>query len=172
MKISVGSKSPVKVAAVRNVVAKIWPEAEVIGTIASSGVKEQPTSNEEGIEGAKNRAQSSLKEVDADIGIGIEACVYDSHFGMFLTGWVVAVDKSGEVGIGNGGMLPLPEKIACKIRKGEELGPVMDEVIGEKDTKQKQGAVGILTNNLISRTEGYEKAIIFAVARFINLHYQ
>jgi len=57
-----------------------------------------------------------------------------------------------------------------EIRKGRELGPVMDEFIGEENIKQKQGASGVLTNGLISRTESLEKAVAYALAKFLTPH--
>ena len=171
MKISVGSKNPVKITAVENAVKKIWAGVEIIGIEVNSGVNNQPKSNEEAIQGAANRAKLSLQQTGADIGMGLEGCVYDSEFGMFLSGWVVAINKNGEIGIGGGGGLLLPEKIASEIRNGKELGPVMDKFIGDHNTKQKQGTVGVLTNNLVSRTDAFEKSVIFALARFINPHY-
>lgn len=171
MKISVGSKNPVKIAAVENAVKKIWQDVMVVAVDVDSGVGKQPMSNGEAIEGALNRAKASLKQHDADIGIGLEGCVHDTAYGMLLSGWVAAVDKSGEIGIGGGGGLLLPEKIAFELRNGKELGPVMDAFIGAHNTKQKQGTVGILTNNLISRTESFEKSVICALTRFINPQY-
>ena len=168
MKISVGSKNPVKIKAVENAVKKIWPKAEIFPIEAISGVKEQPTSKKEAIQGATNRAKFSLEKTNADIGIGLEGCIYDSEFGMFLSGWVVAINKEGEKGIGGGGELLLPEKIALEIRKGRELGPIMDELLNDYNTKQKQGAVGYFTNNLIPRTDSLERSVIFAFTRFIR----
>jgi len=171
MKIIVGSQNPIKIKAVKNVVRKIWKEAEVLGMKADSRVKEQPTSSEEAIKGAINRAKFCLKETDAEIALGLEAYVCDSEFGMFLSGWVVALDRKGKMGMGNGGSLLLPEKIAQEIKKGKELGPVMDEFIGDHNTKQKQGTVGVLTGNLINRTESFEKSITYSLTKFISPRY-
>ena len=168
MKIVVGSKNPVKIKAVENAVKKIWPKAEVFGIEAESGVKEQPMSKKEAIQGAINRAKIVLEKTDAHIGVGLEGCVHDSEFGMFLSGWVVAMNRNKETGIGGGGELLLPEKIASEIRKGKELGPVMDQLLNDHNTKQKQGAVGYFTNNLIPRTDSLERSVIFAFSRFIR----
>lgn len=170
-KISIGSKNPVKIAAVENVVKKIWPDVEIIAVEVSHGISEQPTSDDEAIEGATNRAKLSLQKTNADLGIGLEGCTIDTKYGMFLSGWVVAVDKNGEVGIGCGGRLLLPEKVASEVRNGKELGPVMDEFVGDHNTKQKQGAVGILTNGLIPRTAAFEKSVTYALTKFINPNY-
>lgn len=170
-KVSVGSKNPVKMAAVENVIRKIWPDARVVSVQVSHGASAQPTSDDEAIEGATNRARLSMQETDAGLGIGLEGSTVDTKYGMFLSGWVVAIDKSGQVGIGCGGRLLLPERIASEIRKGKELGPVMDEFVGEHNTKHKQGAVGILTDNLVPRTAAFEKAVIYALTRFVNPDY-
>lgn len=170
-KIAVGSKNPVKIAAVKRAVKDIWPKAKIVSVEVSHGICEQPTSDDEAIKGAKNRARASLKMAGVDLGIGLEGGVNDTSHGMFLTGWIVVVDKKGNVGVGSGGRLLLPEKIALEIKKGKELGPVMDKFIGGKNIKQKQGAVGIFTNNLITRTEALEKAVVYALAKFISPKY-
>jgi inosine/xanthosine triphosphatase len=170
-KVSVGSKNPVKIAAVENAVKRIWPETKVVSVEVSHGASAQPTSDEEAIEGATNRARLSMQETDADLGIGLEGSTVDTEYGMFLSGWVVAIDKSGQVGIGCGGRLSLPERIATEVRKGKELGPMMDKFVGEHNTRQKQGAVGILTDNLVPRTAAFENAVIYALTRFVNPDY-
>ena len=166
-----GSENPVKIRGVTNVVKKIWPQAEVIPVDVSPGVSEQPTSDDEAIKGATNRAKLSLQKTGTDIGIGLEGCTLDTVYGMFVSGWVVAVDKKRVTGIGCGGRLLLPEKVASEVRKGRELGPVIDEFVGECNTKQKQGAVGILTNNLVSRTAAFERTVIYALTKFIKPEY-
>jgi len=171
MKIVVGSKNPVKIAAVENIAKKIWPEAEVIGIDVKHDTSIQPATDEEGISGATKRAELALKETDADLGCGLEGNTAETPHGMMLSGWVIAVDKKGQKGVGSSGSVLLPERIAAEIRKGRELGPVMDEFIGEHNTKQKQGTIGILTNGLLTRTITFEHGVACALARFINPHY-
>ncbi len=161
-----------KIKAVENAVKRIWPDAEVFGIDVEPGISNQPRSKEEAIRGAINRAKLALESSDADIGIGPEGFVEDSDFGMFLSRRIVAINKEGKMGIGGGGSLLLPEKIAREIRKGKELGPVMDELLNDINTKQKQGAIGTLTNNLITRTEIFEMSTILALAKLINSYYR
>jgi inosine/xanthosine triphosphatase len=168
MKIAVGTQNPVKVAAVMNVVKRVWPGSEIISVKVPSDVSEQPMSDEEAIEGARNRARLALEKTGADLGIGLEGCGVETEYGMFLTGWVVAVDKKGRMGIGCGGRMLLPSKVASEVRKGKELGPVMDAFVGDHNTKQKEGAVGILTRGLIVREEAFHVPLIYALARFYN----
>src|SRR3990172_10902579 len=171
MKIAVGSTNPVKIAAVQNIVKKVWPEATIVSVEVKHGTSIQPKTDEEAIKGATDRAKLSLQQAAADLGFGLEGNTVDTSHGMFLSGWVVIVDKNGNKGIASNGGILLPEKIANEVRKGRELGPVTDEFIGEHNTKQKQGTVGILTNNLLDRTASFERGVICALARFLNPHY-
>lgn len=166
--IAVGSENPVKLQAVRNSIQRVWPQAEVCGVAVASGVRAQPLSDEEAILGATNRAQTARRRLDSDLGIGLEGNTTETAYGVFVTGWAVAVDRAGTVGIGGSGRFLLPNALAHRLRQGEELGHLMDEWAGQSNTKQKQGAVGIMTNGLISRTEALETAVTFALTRFLN----
>jgi inosine/xanthosine triphosphatase len=168
----VGSTNPVKVAAVAQVVQRVWPKAEVVGIGVASGVAVQPLSDEEAITGAINRAQQALAGVAGDLGVGLEGNTLETPYGMFTTAWVAVSDRAGTVGLGSSGRLLLPAKVAESIRHGAELGTVMDEVAGERNTKQRQGAVGILTNGLITRQTALETAVVYALARFLQPLYE
>lgn len=49
-----------------------------------------------------------------------------------------------------------------------ELGNADDLVFGCKNSKQKDGAVGLLTENAIDRTALYEQGVIMAFIPFKN----
>ncbi len=168
MRIAVGSTNPVKVTAVRQTINRIWPEAEIVSVAVPSGVSEMPMSDEETRTGARNRAVAAREALDADFGVGLEGGVQPEPFGLTLHGWVVVVDGNGRTGIGGGGRLPLPEHIAQKVLAGTELGDVMDEVLGDHNTKQKGGAVGALTNGLVLRGETFALAVAYAFAPFVS----
>ena len=136
MKVAVGSKNPVKIQVVREVCEGFFDEFELISLDAPSGVSEMPFGNEESIRGARNRAQFCLDNSDAELAFGLEGYVKDLEEGMFLSGWCVAMNREGKTGIGSKGTIRLPKKIAERVRNGEELGPVMDDVMNEKDTKK------------------------------------
>ena len=170
MKIAVGSTNPVKVTAVRHTVLRIWPEAEIIPVSVPSGVSDMPMTDEETLTGARNRAMVARAALDADFGIGLEGGVHPEPFGLTLHGWVVVVDGNGRIGIGGGGRLPLPEQIAQKVLAGTELGHVMDDLLGDHNSKQKGGAVGALTNGLILREETFALAVAYALAPFVSPH--
>lgn len=169
VKIAIGSTNPTKIEAARRAASKVWSGCEVVSVAAPSGVREQPMNDDETIHGAMNRAHHALAAVDgAQIGMGVEGGVHDTDHGMFVTGWAAVVDRNGTLGIGAGGRLLLPEALARRIRAGEELGPLMDEVSGRRNTKHGEGVIGIFTNGLIERTAALEIALTYALARFIT----
>lgn len=167
LKISVGSTNPVKLNATAEAFELINGKTEVIKLDVDSEVSDQPTTDGEAIEGAKVRAEKSIKSGDYDFGVGLEGSVADSEYGMFLTGWAYLINNESSY-LGGGGRLLLPESIAGRIRDGEELGPVMDEVTGKKEVKEGPGAIGIFTDGIITRQQAYRNAIIFALARYLN----
>ncbi|MCA9964261.1 MAG: inosine/xanthosine triphosphatase [Anaerolineales bacterium] len=171
MKIAVGSTNPVKVEAVRLVAAKIWPEVVVVPTAVPSGVSEMPMSDAECIVGARNRALAARETAVADFGIGLEGGVAQESFGLTLVGWVVLVGSNGRESIGGCPRLPLPPRIAQRVLAGEELGPVMDSLVGQQDVKKKGGAVGTLTNGLVMRQEAFATAVAYAFAPFVTPHF-
>ena len=167
MKIAVGSTNPVKVAAVRVVVGKVWPEAEVWPVAVETGVSAMPLTDEETIAGARNRAIAALRVCGADLGFGLEGGVHPYGDGLLLQGWVVVTDGNGREGVAGSGRLPLPPIIARRVMAGEELGPVMDELMGEDDIKQKGGAIGALTGGLIPRQQAFAQGVAYALAPFV-----
>lgn len=169
--VAVGSANPVKVQAVRNSIQRIWPDAEVAGMMVASGVRAQPLSDDEAIAGAINRAHAARLALDSDLGIGLEGNTHETVHGVFVTGWAATVNRYAQVGIGGSGRFLLPTALVERLHLGAELGDLMDEWAGQTNTKQKQGAVGIMTNGLIERTTALETAVIFALTRFLNPDY-
>ncbi|MGB9718229.1 MAG: inosine/xanthosine triphosphatase [Thermoproteota archaeon] len=164
-RIAIGSKNPVKVKAVENVMRKIYSDVEIISLDVLADVSHTPLSDEECMKGALKRAKDAIELAKADLGIGMEGGIVKRLDRYFLTGWCIVVDKSGELAVGHGGGIELPKKIVEKVLGGEELGDVMDNILGIKETKRKMGAVGILTNGMVDRQEAWEKTLIYAMAR-------
>jgi non-canonical (house-cleaning) NTP pyrophosphatase len=80
---------------------------------------------------------------------------------------VAVVDGNGRSHIGSGTRLLLPEGIIQRVLAGEELGFVMDDLLGEENVKQKGGAIGALTGGLIMRQEAFTHSVAYALAPFI-----
>src|SRR5205809_264062 len=51
---------------------------------------------------------------------------------------------------------------------GRELGDVIDEVAGEHDVRSRQGAWGVLSRGLLTRSMSFETALVAAFAPFYN----
>jgi inosine/xanthosine triphosphatase len=168
MLIAIGSTNPVKVTAVTTHSVRLWPEAQVVPVAVPSGVSAMPMSDAETIIGAQNRARAAREAVGADMGIGLEGGVHPEPFGWVLQGWVAIVASDGRTGLGGCARLPLPAHIARRVQNGEELGHVMDDVLNDHNTKQKGGAVGALTNNLVVRGEAFATAVAYALAPFVS----
>jgi inosine/xanthosine triphosphatase len=171
--IAVGSTNPVKLAAVRAVVARVWPTAEVSAIGVESGVPAQPVGDRETQSGARTRAIAALAHMpDATLGIGVEGGVVIEPDGSMRTcAWAVAVDRHGREAIGGSLSMPLPESVATRIRAGEELGYAMDAVAQTVGTKHGAGAVGILTGGLIDRQRAYEPLVTYALAPWLAPDY-
>lgn len=163
-RVAVGSKNPVKVAAVRGVLARCAPDAAVDGVATSSGVPDQPVGDAQTIAGATNRARAAREALDADLGVGIEGGVVDAPDGMRTCAWAVAVGRDGVAHVGGSLSMPLPDAVAALIRDGVELGHAIDRLVGTENIKHGAGAVGILTEGLVSRQEAYEQIIAYALA--------
>jgi inosine/xanthosine triphosphatase len=166
--VAVGSTNPVKVAAVQSVIGELWPAARIEALAVDPGVPEQPLSDEQMVAGALARAAAARSVLDADLGVGLEGGVHRSPWGLLLTGWVAVVDRSGRQGLGSGGRLPLPAVLAAAVLAGEELGPAVDRLVGQHDTRRGPGAVGILTSGLVHRDEAFRVAMAYAMARFLH----
>jgi inosine/xanthosine triphosphatase len=170
-KVAVGSKNPVKIEAVRLAFKDVWPEIEweVIGTDVSSGVSNQPMSDRESIKGATNRAKRSRKLHNADFGVGLEGGLQKVGKDYVDAGWMVVVSKDGRLGIGSTVKMHTPHKMMRMVlEEGKELGEVCDIFFKRKNTKQAEGQFGLMTKNLITRTEGYRHGVISALVRFIH----
>jgi len=65
----------------------------------------------------------------------------------------------------------LPEAVARLVRAGKELGDANDIVFGRENSKQQEGAIGLLTGKVMDRTELYEHAMVLALAPIKGAEY-
>ena len=170
LKVAVGSKNPVKIKAVEVAFRKVFNlELNVVGISVPSDVSDMPINLEEMFRGARNRANKARIETGADFGVGLEDGFEDKTMGTFLSNFTAIVDRRDVWGYARGGGLLVPKKIVKRVREQKkELGKVMDEIRGIKNTKQREGFNGFMTNNLISRQKALEGSIIYALSRFTN----
>ncbi len=170
MQVIVGSTNPVKIeAARRGFAAMLDPDARFTGLEAPSGVAEQPGSDRETLRGARNRAAAARRLApDADYWVGIEGGVEDREAGMMAFAWVVVVGV-GLKGEARTAAFQLPPDVARLVRQGVELGEADDRVFERSNSKQEDGAIGILTDGLIDRAAYYSHAVMLALIPFRKL---
>jgi len=171
MKIAIGTLNKAKSSAIQDVFSLVFKDCEFWSIATDSGVKAQPLSDSEAIQGAENRAKQALEKVeDADFGIGAEGTVDENEHGMFLCGWVVILHKSGKKGIGGSPKILLPESFREKIKSGMELSAIIRELYNdEKDEiRHSQGTIGILTDGMCTRVDQFKTATACALAPFLH----
>ncbi|MBU0661144.1 DUF84 family protein [Patescibacteria group bacterium] len=171
MKIIIATENKAKIKAIEEVLALLWNDIELIGEKFSSEVKEQPLTEEEGIQGALNRAKNAKEKYpDADFCIGMEGYVDSNDFGMFLGGAVVIVDKKGNTGIGMSAKMQLPNSIENCIHEGEELGPLVKSLMNDSSDRIRHydGTNGILSKGLYNRVDEFKDATKCALCRFVS----
>ena len=166
---AVGSENPVKINCVAEAIVAFWPEARAIGVNTDSGVSAQPDSDHEMFVGALNRARQALENTpQAQFGVGLEGGTLDTEEGMWAYAWIVVVDRQGRIGKGQSGRFLLPEPVAELVRQGIELGEADDRFFGRSNSKQKDGAIGILSDGVVTRLDLYKPAVIFALLPFVH----
>jgi len=184
MRVGVGSGNPVKRRAVEQVLESSAGRDladEVSGdptTVAvesvpvPSGVSEQPTGHAETVAGAENRARAVLDAGGHDLGVGIEGGVarFDGADELFLVMWA-AVSDGSRTGRGAGPSIALPDDIAARIDDGEELGPVMDDVLDATGVARRGGAAGALTAGRVDRADALATAVAGALGPFVSESY-
>lgn len=165
---------------------------EVVGVEVESGVGHTPSSRDELMRGARQRAEA-LMQLNREHGsawqyfIGLEggldvvqegastdemlrhsALKGNGHRHVFLESWAYVSD--GVRGhYGRSGGIEIPESLAHEVlENGVELSVAIDRFAGAVGIRDAQGAWGVLSRNLITRQEAFRVAVIAAFAPFYN----
>lgn len=168
MKILVASTNPVKVNACRHAFLRLFTEKNVSveGLSVNSGVSDQPSTEQETLQGAENRVVAlTPHEAQFDYLIGIEGGIEKAFGSIWAFAWVVVSDGKRK-GRGRTATFQLPTPVTDLIAGGLELGEANDRVFGQENSKQKGGAIGLLSGNALTRTHLYSDAILMALMPF------
>jgi inosine/xanthosine triphosphatase len=181
--IALGSDRAAKIMAVRATVARIaeidpdWLNAHVVARQVESGVAAMPLTDWQLMQGARERAfavRESLRSrrLEADVYVGLEGGFHsisiDGEWHTFLRGWAYATDGSKSA-FGAAPSISVPANIVKSVVEGRrELGLVIDDVAGARDVRSRQGAWGVLSKDLVTRSMSFELALIAAFAPFYN----
>jgi inosine/xanthosine triphosphatase len=178
MLIVLGSVRPAKVDGARAAIASIATiddrfQSAALRTMAVGDTAPvMPMSETDIIAGARARAAAALASA-ADVagprfGAGLEGGLHpvtvDGACEWALCSWAAVTDGTSW-GYGGGGNVIVPRPIAEEVLAGRELGDVIDRIAGE-GTRSTRGAWGVLTRDLISRSDAFRVALIAAFAPF------
>ncbi len=180
--IAVGSTRRPKLNAVKeaaNAIAALLHECtmQVSGYEVDSGVGHTPTSREELMQGARQRAEvlqqkliATSQTADFCVGVegGLDVVSENGTKRVFLESWAYVSDgRHGHFGCS--GSIELPEPLAEEVlSRGVELAAAIDAFTGAVGIRDGQGAWGILSANLITRQDSFRLAVIAAFAPFFN----
>jgi inosine/xanthosine triphosphatase len=182
-RIALGSDRAAKIMAVRAFIARVaeidsrWRDASVVARPVKTDAPAMPLTDWELMSGARLRAEAvrdllieQKLEVDLYVGLegGFHSISVDGQWHTFLRGWAYATDgKRGCFGMSPS--IEVPEAIVKRVTQGKrELGLVIDEVAGARDVRSRQGAWGVLSRDLLTRSMSFEAALIAAFAPFYN----
>ncbi len=141
---------------------------EFIAYPTSSEVPDQPNGDEETFQGAQNRIKNARKEnPGANFYVGIEGGINLKEKNTEIFAWIL-IESREKIGKSKTATFCLPEKVNDLLKQGEETGIATDLVFKTKNSKQKEGSVGILTNGTIDRTKYYEDSVVLALIPFKN----
>lgn len=68
--------------------------------------------------------------------------------------------------------LMLPESVLQGIAEGKALGSEMKAITGTNDIGRREGAIGVFTNGVLTRTSVYHQALVLALVPFHNEIFQ
>ena len=182
-RIALGSDRAAKIMAVRASIARVaeidsaWRDANVVARSVQTDAPAMPLTDWELMSGARQRALAVRKilieqNLAADLYVGLEGGFHsisvDGDWHTFLRGWAFVTD--GERGsFGMSPSIGVPPALVKSVIEGKrELGLVIDEVAGARDVRSRQGAWGILSKDLLTRSMSFEAALIAAFAPFYN----
>ena len=183
IQIAVGSTRGPKLAAVRQAMEAFGPvltsaaQFEVVGVEVPSGVGHTPSSRAELMRGARQRAEALLSLARGKahawcyfVGVegGIDVIEQEEGSRVFLESWAY-VSNGREGHYGRSGAVEIPAALAQGVlENGLELSVAIDRFAGAIGIRDAQGAWGVLSSGLISRTEAFRIAVIAAFAPFYN----
>ena len=182
-RIALGSDRAAKIMAVRAAIARIaeidagWRDTIVVARSVTTDAPAMPLTDWELMSGARQRALA-VREIligqslDAELYVGLEggfhSIAVDGEWHTFLRGWAFVTDGERN-SFGMSPSITVPDAIVKDVITGKrELGIVIDDVAGVRDVRSKQGAWGVLSRDLLTRSMSFEAALIAAFAPFYN----
>ena len=154
-----------------------WRDVNVVARAVETNIPAMPLTDWQLMQGARERALAVRdllrgRRLEAELYVGLEGGFHsisiEGEWHTFLRGWAYAFDgKNGYFGASPS--ITVPPALVKKVIEGrEELGLVIDEVSGKRDVRSREGAWGVLSRDLVTRSMSFELALIAAFAPFYN----
>lgn len=164
MKFVLGSENQAKERAVSRVVERYIDNAIVSSVPVPSDVSAQPMSEDETRQGAINRA---IAAGQGAYGVGLEGGVHMIAGTMYICNWGALTTPEGRLFTAAGAQIPLPEQLADEIRNGKELGDAVDLYFKKQNIRMAEGAMGMLTAQLVPRDALFEHIMQLLIGQFL-----
>jgi len=182
-RIALGSDRAAKIMAVRASIARVaeidaaWRDVSVVARPVKTDTPAMPLTDWELMSGARQRALAVREmlidqNLETDLYVGLEGGFHsisvEGEWHTFLRGWAFVTDGERN-SFGMSPSIGVPPAIVKNVIEGKrELGLVIDEVAGSRDVRSRQGAWGVLSRDLLTRSMSFEAALIAAFAPFYN----
>ncbi|MBI2452567.1 inosine/xanthosine triphosphatase [Candidatus Pacearchaeota archaeon] len=169
MIICVGSKNPVKVSAVKEVIGDYFlRDSALYGVEVDSGVSKEPMSLEETVNGAANRARKAFEMQYCDYGFGIESGLMPVP--MSRSGYVdicaCMIFDGFRTSLGLSCAFEFPQLVIDIIKKDKvdaNEAFFRSGLTDDKELGYGSGAIGLLTNGRVTRIDYTKQAIQMAL---------
>jgi len=148
-------------------------EIEIIPCDILSGVSDMPTSREEGLSGAYNRAWNCRKKgVEADFYVGMEGGMEKitiNHKDHYFLNFYNYITDGHQDSYSGATLAELPDKVVrAVLEEGQEIGEVFDALLGKQDIRSHHGAIGEITFGIIQREDALYFGLIPALSKLIH----
>ena len=183
VQIAVGSTRRPKLSAVTEAVRSFGSllapgaQLDVVGVEVESGVGHTPANRADLMQGARQRADALMRVAKekseswryfVGLEVGLDIIEAGKNRRVMLESWAYVSDgRNGYYGRSGG--VEIPDALAQEVlENGVELSIAIDRFAGAVGIRDAQGAWGVLSSGLISRTEAFRVAVIAAFAPFYN----
>ena len=165
MLVIIASTNPVKTEAARGAFRRMFPDDSI--TIRSvsvpSAVADQPKSDLETLQGARNRAEEVQRLYpDANYWVGIEGGIDIDNQDVTAFAWAIVRSPNLE-GKSRTSTFNLPPAVCRLIEQGKTLSEADDIIFAKQRSGTSDGAIGLFTGGAISRTSYHEQAVMLAL---------
>lgn len=166
MKVAIGSSNPAKISAVKDAFKLFLPDIgfEFITIEVDSGIADQPMSDHETYQGARQRANQAIEQARADYGVGIEGGLQKVGQHWVVGNLAVVIDKSGKEGFGISTRISVPANIMKHVHEDKNLSHATQLEHGIHDIGKKEGILGMFSKGLITRSSASKDAVIAALS--------